>query len=126
MSVNTSNQAFNDAANIEAQKLKGHLSQDDMLRLYSFFKIAKGDDITTEAAPGMFDLAVRNRVHLTFAAFNFVSSFQFHIADIFLHEQRKKMRASWKARVDEGVTVEEAQKKYIELVEELKKDKQIQ
>ncbi|KAG8422902.1 acyl-CoA-binding protein (ACBP)/diazepam binding inhibitor (DBI)/endozepine (EP) [Metarhizium acridum] len=96
MSVNTSNQAFNDAANIEAQKLKGHLSQDDMLRLYSFFKIAKGDDITTEAAPGMFDLA------------------------------RKKMRASWKARVDEGVTVEEAQKKYIELVEELKKDKQIQ
>ncbi|KAF5123628.1 Acyl-CoA-binding 1 [Metarhizium anisopliae] len=92
MSAKTSNPVFNNAANVEVQKLNG-LSNDQLLKLYGYYKIANGCDITKESAPGMFDL-----------------------------RQKEKWK-SWKAKVDEGNTAEQAQEKYIQLVEEYKKVK---
>ncbi|KFG88234.1 hypothetical protein MANI_015801 [Metarhizium anisopliae] len=96
MSAETSNPVFNNAANEEVQKLPGmgiNLSNDQLLELYGYYKIATGCDITKEPAPGMFDI------------------------------RRKEKWRSWKAKVDEGKTAEQAQEKYIQLVEEYKKGK---
>lgn len=45
------------------------------------------------------------------------------IANVCFAEQQKEKWKSWKAKVDEGNTAEQAQEKYIQLVEEYKKDK---
>ncbi|KAK9435242.1 Acyl-CoA-binding protein, ACBP [Metarhizium brunneum] len=92
MSAKTSNPVFNNAANVEVQQLNG-LSNEQLLELYGYYKIANGFDINKEPAPGMFE--IRN----------------------------KEKWKSWKAKVDEGNTVEQAQEKYIQLVEKYKKDK---
>ncbi|KID79117.1 Acyl-CoA-binding protein [Metarhizium brunneum] len=92
MSAKTSNPVFNNAANVEVQKLNG-LSNDQLLELYGYYKIATGCDITEESAPGMFDI------------------------------RKKEKWRSWKAKVDEGNTAEQAQEKYIQAVEKYKKGK---
>ncbi|EFY98340.1 Acyl-CoA-binding protein, ACBP [Metarhizium robertsii ARSEF 23] len=113
MSAKTSNPVFNNAANEEVQKLPGmgiNLSNDQLLELYGYYKIATGCDITKEPAPGMFDI-------------RYSCLSQALVANVCFAEQRKEKWRSWKAKVDEGKTAEQAQEKYIQLVEEYKKGK---
>ncbi|KAL7916027.1 acyl-CoA-binding protein [Trichoderma velutinum] len=67
-------------------------TNDELLRLYALFKIGKGFDLGSAAQPGMFDL------------------------------KGKAKHSAWKtAYEEEGITdPAEAQKKYVEFVEELK------
>ncbi|KAL7963373.1 acyl-CoA-binding protein [Trichoderma compactum] len=80
---------------LEAQKATEAFTQkptnDELLRLYALFKIGKGFDLESSPKPGMFDM------------------------------KGKAKYAAWKAAYEEGITdPEEAQKKYVEFVEELK------
>ncbi|CAK7205785.1 acyl-CoA-binding protein (ACBP)/diazepam binding inhibitor (DBI)/endozepine (EP) [Sporothrix eucalyptigena] len=80
-----------DTAAIDVRKLTEPLPPTELLKLYGLYKVGTGADITTAKAPGMFSL------------------------------QAKEMRKSWQKVVDRGISQEEAQNEYIELVEELKK-----
>ncbi|GAB0133054.1 hypothetical protein EsDP_00001471 [Epichloe bromicola] len=90
--ANTSNQAFNQAANERARKLTG-LQNKDLLQLYGLFKVATGEDFSKESQPG------------------FMSGIS----------ARPKYDA-WKAVVDRGLSPEEAQAEYIALVEKFEKE----
>ncbi|RYO86828.1 hypothetical protein DL764_008941 [Monosporascus ibericus] len=74
----------------DSKKLTSKPENNDLLELYAFYKIANGEDISKASAPGMFDLKGK-------AKYN-----------------------AWKKEVDQGVTPEQAQEKYIAKVEEMK------
>ncbi|CAK1363117.1 Acyl-CoA-binding protein 1 [Cercospora beticola] len=74
----------------ESKKLKSKPTNDQLLKLYSLYKIGTGEDFSKATAPGMFDMTGK-------AKYN-----------------------AWKAEVEAGTQPEEAQKKYVEFVEELK------
>jgi len=74
----------------DSKKLTAKPSNDELLQLYALFKVGSGDDIAESAQPGTFDL------------------------------KGKAKRRAWQKIVDEGLTVDEAQQKYVALVEELK------
>ncbi|RMD41672.1 hypothetical protein DV735_g3442, partial [Chaetothyriales sp. CBS 134920] len=78
----------------QAAEATKHLKQKptdaELLELYSLFKIANGEDISKVQQPGIFDLKGK-------AKYN-----------------------AWKKEVDSGITAEQAEKRYIELVETLK------
>ncbi|KAJ9138903.1 hypothetical protein NKR23_g8284 [Pleurostoma richardsiae] len=74
----------------DSKKLTSKPSNEDLLELYALFKIATGEDITKAPAPGMFDL------------------------------KGKAKKNAWQKKVDEGLTAEQAQEKYVALVEEMK------
>ncbi|GBF59725.1 acyl-CoA-binding protein homolog [Trichophyton mentagrophytes] len=79
------------AAAEASRKLLAKPSDDELLTLYALFKQGKQDPPFEQApAPGMFDL------------------------------KGKYKYAKWKTTVEEGVTPEQAQERYIELVEKLK------
>ncbi|RYO77489.1 hypothetical protein DL766_008960 [Monosporascus sp. MC13-8B] len=82
-------EAFQKAA-VDSKKLTSKPTNEDLLDLYAFYKVANGEDISKATAPGMFDLKGK-------AKYN-----------------------AWKKVVDEGVTQEQAQEKYIAKVEEMK------
>ncbi|KEQ67597.1 acyl-CoA-binding protein [Aureobasidium melanogenum CBS 110374] len=76
----------------DSRKLQAKPSDDELLQLYGLFKQGTQDPpIESSDKPGMFDL------------------------------KGKAKRNAWQKLVDEGVTPEEAQKKYVALVESLKK-----
>ncbi|KAH8884769.1 acyl CoA binding protein [Thozetella sp. PMI_491] len=75
---------------VDSKKLTSKPSNDELLELYGLFKIATGEDISKAPAPGMFDL------------------------------KGKAKKNAWQKLVDEGLTAEEAQEKYVALVEKLK------
>jgi diazepam-binding inhibitor (GABA receptor modulating acyl-CoA-binding protein) len=85
------NPAFEQACR-EAGQLTKMPNQDEMLQLYALFKIGHGHDFSKAEAPGTFSIAI---------------------------DKRYKYNA-WKAEVEKGTTVEQAQEKYIQLVETLK------
>ncbi|CAK7242180.1 MAG: acyl-CoA-binding protein (ACBP)/diazepam binding inhibitor (DBI)/endozepine (EP) [Sporothrix thermara] len=88
----STNAAFEKAA-IDLRKLNKKPPADDLLKAYALYKIGTGADIEKARVPGMFEL------------------------------QAKAMRKAWQNMIDdENYTQEQAQEKYIELVEELKKD----
>ncbi|EXJ54942.1 diazepam-binding inhibitor (GABA receptor modulator, acyl-CoA-binding protein) [Cladophialophora psammophila CBS 110553] len=60
------------------------------MQLYALFKVANGEDITKAPAPGMFDL------------------------------KGKAKYKAWQKEVDAGTSAQEAEAKYIKLVESLK------
>ncbi|KAI4722261.1 hypothetical protein E4T48_01412 [Aureobasidium sp. EXF-10727] len=93
----------------DSRKLKAKPSDDELLQLYGLFKQGTQDPpIESSDKPGMFDLKS--------------SAFQAElIADMFLLQQGKAKRNAWQKLVDEGVTPQDAQKKYVALVESLKK-----
>jgi len=81
---------FQQAVN-DSKKLTAKPSNDDLLQLYALYKQALQDPPIEKAeAPGTFDL------------------------------KGKAKKRAWQKVVDEGVTPEEAQTKYIALVEKLK------
>ncbi|EHA52252.1 hypothetical protein MGG_06177, partial [Pyricularia oryzae 70-15] len=75
---------------VDSKKLLKKPSNEELLELYGLFKVGTGEDITKAEAPGMFDL------------------------------KGKSKKNAWQKIVDEGVTPEQAQEKYVALVEKLK------
>ncbi|KAH8911486.1 acyl CoA binding protein [Coniochaeta sp. PMI_546] len=74
----------------DSKKLTSKPSNDDLLQLYALYKVATGEDISKAPAPGMFDL------------------------------KGKAKKAAWQKVADEGISAEEAQTKYVTLVESMK------
>lgn len=75
---------------VDSKKLTSKPSTDDLLELYALYKVGTGEDISSASKPGMFDLKGK-------AKYN-----------------------AWQKVVDEGVSVTDAQEKYVALVEKLK------
>ncbi|KAF2964443.1 hypothetical protein GQX73_g9136 [Xylaria multiplex] len=88
------NPAFEKAAERESKQLLKKPENNELLDLYGLYKVGCGEDVTEyqkgPKAPGMFDL-----------------------------KGKAKLRA-WEAILAEGLTPEQAQERYIALVEELK------
>ncbi|KAK4160778.1 acyl CoA binding protein-domain-containing protein [Cladorrhinum sp. PSN259] len=74
----------------DSKKLTAKPSNEDLLELYGLFKVANGEDFSAAAKPGMFDLKGK-------AKYN-----------------------AWQKVVDDDLSAEEAQQKYVAKVEELK------
>ncbi|MCJ1444315.1 MAG: hypothetical protein MMC23_004816 [Stictis urceolatum] len=79
-------------ATLELEKVKGVVSNDDLLLCYAYFKIAHKTDFSAAKQPGTFD---------------FTGKYKYN---------------AWKKEVEAGLTPADAQKKYIELVEAKKKE----
>ncbi|KAI9902759.1 hypothetical protein N3K66_002111 [Trichothecium roseum] len=75
---------------VDSKKLTAKPSNDELLDLYALYKVSIGEDIGKAAAPSMFDL------------------------------KGKAKKNAWQKVVDEGTTPEQAQEKYVALVESLK------
>lgn len=78
------------AAVVDSKKLTSKPSNDDLLELYGLYKVATGEDISKAEIPGIFDL------------------------------KGKAKKRSWQKIVDEGLTPEQAQERYVTLVEKMK------
>lgn len=90
--VTTQSEAFKQAVQ-DSRKLKAKPSQDELLLLYALFKQGTQDPpIEGAENPGTFDL------------------------------KGKAKKRAWQKVVDEGITPEEAQEKYVALVEQLKEN----
>ncbi|KAI1416962.1 putative fatty acid binding protein [Hypoxylon sp. FL1857] len=74
----------------DSKKLTSKPSNDDLLELYALFKVGNGEDFSKAEKPGMFDLKAKYKYQ------------------------------AWQKLVDEGVTPEAAQERYVKKVEELK------
>ncbi|PKS09118.1 hypothetical protein jhhlp_003732 [Lomentospora prolificans] len=74
----------------ESKQLTSKPSNDELLELYALYKVGNGEDISKAPSPGMFDL------------------------------KGKAKKAAWQKIVDEGITAEQAQERYIALVNKLK------
>ncbi|KAI6363084.1 hypothetical protein MCOR25_006028 [Pyricularia grisea] len=75
---------------VDSKKLLKKPSNEELLELYGLFKVGTFEDISKAEVPGMFEL------------------------------KAKAKKAAWQKIVDEGVTPEQAQEKYVALVEKLK------
>jgi len=76
---------------VDSKKLTSKPGNDDLLELYGLFKVANDEDFSKAAAPGMFDL-----------------------------KGKAKYNAWKKVAVEDGLTADEAQDKYVKKVEEMK------
>ncbi|KAJ2902046.1 acyl CoA binding protein [Zalerion maritima] len=76
----------------DSKKLTSKPSNEDLLDLYALFKVGNGEDYSAAPAPGMFDL------------------------------KGKAKKNAWQKIVEEGITAEQAQERYVALVERMKKD----
>ncbi|PSS25873.1 hypothetical protein M430DRAFT_134735 [Amorphotheca resinae ATCC 22711] len=74
----------------DSKKLTSKPSNDDLLELYGLYKVATGEDISKAENPGTFDL------------------------------KGKAKKRAWQKIVDEGISQEQAQERYVKLVEEMK------
>ncbi|KAI0594389.1 putative fatty acid binding protein [Biscogniauxia mediterranea] len=74
----------------ESRQLVSKPNTDDLLELYALFKVGNGEDITKAEKPGMFDM------------------------------KGKYKQTAWQKLVDEGVTPEQAQERYVKKVEAMK------
>ncbi|TQS35297.1 hypothetical protein Golomagni_04287 [Golovinomyces magnicellulatus] len=79
-----------ETAAADSKKLTLKPNNDELLELYSLYKIATGEDIKKADAVGIFDI------------------------------KEKAKRRAWQEQVDTKITKEEAREKYIELVEKYK------
>ncbi|KAK4237098.1 putative fatty acid binding protein [Achaetomium macrosporum] len=75
---------------VDSKKLTSKPSNDDLLEIYALYKIGTGEDFEKAPQPGMFDLKGK-------AKYN-----------------------AWKAAVEDGITPEQAQEKYVAKIEEMK------
>ncbi|KAL2024550.1 hypothetical protein VTK56DRAFT_7593 [Thermocarpiscus australiensis] len=76
---------------VDSKKLTRKPIDDDLLEIYALYKIGTGENFEQARKPGMFDLKGK-------AKYN-----------------------AWQKAVDEGLTVEQAQEKYVAKIEEMKK-----
>ncbi|KAH6659003.1 acyl CoA binding protein [Truncatella angustata] len=81
--------AFKQAV-IDSKKLTSKPSNDDLLEFYAYFKVGTGEDFSSAAKPGMFDLKGK-------AKYN-----------------------AWENVHKDGLSAKEAQDKYVELIEAAK------
>ncbi|GJN66804.1 acyl coA binding protein domain-containing protein [Purpureocillium lilacinum] len=111
-------EAFQKAV-VDSKKLTSKPSNDELLDLYALYKVAIGEDISKAAAPGMFDLKASAPV----------PPFPIQRLDhpeappyprSFPLRYGKAKKNAWQKVVDEGITAEQAQERYVELVEKLK------
>ena len=79
-----------ETAVLDSKKLTSKPGSDDLLEIYSLYKVAIGDDITKAESPGLFDL------------------------------KGKAKKKAWQEKVDSGLTSTEAQAKYVAKIAELK------
>ncbi|KAK1596371.1 acyl CoA binding protein [Colletotrichum navitas] len=82
-------EAFKQAV-IDSKKLTAKPTNEELLELYGLYKVGTGEEISTAAKPGMFDL------------------------------KGKAKQNAWQKVVDDGTTPEQAQEKYVALVNSLK------
>ncbi|KAL2266965.1 hypothetical protein VTJ83DRAFT_4242 [Remersonia thermophila] len=75
---------------IDSKKLTSKPSNEDLLEIYGLYKVATGEDFSKAPAPGMFDLKGK-------AKYN-----------------------AWKKVVEDGITAEQAQEKYVAKIAEMK------
>ncbi|KAL2135751.1 hypothetical protein VTI74DRAFT_7121 [Chaetomium olivicolor] len=75
---------------VDSKKLTSKPSNDDLLEIYALYKIGTGEDFAKAPKPGMFDLKGK-------AKYN-----------------------AWQKAVDDGLTPEQAQEKYVAKIEEMK------
>ncbi|KAM7191064.1 Acyl-CoA-binding protein [Naviculisporaceae sp. PSN 640] len=75
---------------VDSKKLTSKPSNDELLEIYALYKVGTGEDISAASKPGMFDLKGK-------AKYN-----------------------AWQKAVDDGLTAEQAQEKYVAKIEELK------
>ncbi|KAM3464854.1 hypothetical protein MY5147_008668 [Beauveria neobassiana] len=74
----------------DSKKLLAKPSNDELLELYGLYKVGNAEDISSAPAPGMFDM------------------------------KGKAKKNAWQKVVDEGISAETAQERYVALVEKLK------
>ncbi|KAK3293992.1 acyl CoA binding protein-domain-containing protein [Chaetomium fimeti] len=74
----------------ESKQLTSKPSNEDLLEIYALYKVGTGENIEAAPAPGMFDL-----------------------------KGKAKLKA-WRDAVDDGISAEDAQEKYVAKVEEMK------
>ncbi|KAL7628009.1 hypothetical protein AAE478_002205 [Parahypoxylon ruwenzoriense] len=74
----------------ESKKLTSKPTTDDLLELYALYKVGNGEDFSKAEKPGVFDL------------------------------KNKYKYQAWQKLVDEGLSAEDAQERYVKKVEELK------
>ncbi|KAB8290028.1 hypothetical protein EYC80_010354 [Monilinia laxa] len=79
-----------DTAVLDSKKLTSKPGSDDLLEIYSLYKVAIGDDISKAETPGMFDI------------------------------KGKAKKKAWQEKVDSGITADEAKEKYVAKIAELK------
>ncbi|KAJ8123836.1 hypothetical protein ONZ43_g303 [Nemania bipapillata] len=88
------NPAFEQAAERESKQLLKKPDSSELLKLYGLFKVGCDEDVTEyqsgKKAPGMFDIKGKTKL------------------------------GAWESTLEEGLTPEEAQARYIAFVEELK------
>ncbi|KXX76335.1 Acyl-CoA-binding protein [Madurella mycetomatis] len=75
---------------VDSKKLTSKPNNDDLLDIYALYKVGNGEDFSAASAPGMFDLKGK-------AKYN-----------------------AWKKVVEDGITPEQAQEKYVAKIEEMK------
>ncbi|KAK1465434.1 acyl CoA binding protein [Colletotrichum cuscutae] len=91
-------EAFKQAVS-DSKKLTSKPGNDELLELYGLYKVSTGEDISSAPKPGMFDLK------LTFGLRGL---------------QGKAKQSAWQKVVDDKLTPEQAQEKYVALVNSLK------
>ncbi|RYP50219.1 hypothetical protein DL769_010981 [Monosporascus sp. CRB-8-3] len=101
-------EAFRKAAE-DSKKLTSKPTNEDLLDLYAFYKVANGEDFSKATAPGMFDLKVLTHRPDALSKKTFGPQ-----------TYGKAKYNAWKKVAEEGVTPEQAQEKYIAKVEEMK------
>ncbi|KAJ4164995.1 hypothetical protein LMH87_006645 [Akanthomyces muscarius] len=74
----------------DSKKIVNDPSNDELLELYALYKVGNGEDIASAPSPGMFDL------------------------------KGKAKKNAWQKVVDEGISADAAQERYVALVEQLK------
>ncbi|KAI2607099.1 acyl-CoA-binding protein [Hypoxylon fragiforme] len=74
----------------DSKKLTSKPTTDDLLELYALFKVGNDEDFSKAEKPGMFDL------------------------------KSKYKYQAWEKVINEGISPEEAQQRYVKKVEELK------
>ncbi|KAF1737636.1 Acyl-CoA-binding protein [Beauveria bassiana] len=91
--------AFKKAAE-DSKKLLAKPSNDELLELYGLYKVGNAEDISSAPAPGM-QLGQSSRAP-------------------WRRVQGKAKKNAWQKVVDEGISAETAQERYVALVEQLK------
>ncbi|KAI1335876.1 putative fatty acid binding protein [Xylariaceae sp. FL0016] len=74
----------------ESRQLVSKPENTDLLEIYGLFKVSNGDDITQAEKPGMFDMKGKFKL------------------------------SAWQKLVDEGITPEQAQERYVTKIGEMK------
>ncbi|KAM3518715.1 hypothetical protein NHJ13051_007988 [Beauveria bassiana] len=99
--------AFKKAAE-DSKKLLAKPSNDELLELYGLYKVGNAEDISSAPAPGMFDMKASPPPR------------QAGPRVPWRRVQGKAKKNAWQKVVDEGISAETAQERYVALVEQLK------